>query len=133
MGLTQFESTSCEEVDACVFTGDVTLRPEAREQFKKYVERWTRAIEAAEGNEIRDALEAAALACADKAEAELERVSKDAERWFKVWELDLVLHRLERGWWCTRISMDHDTIEYPPRATREEAIDAAIEQEKKNA
>lgn len=54
MALTQHESTACEHVDACVFTGDVTWRPAARAKFKEYVERWTRAIKAAED---RDALE----------------------------------------------------------------------------
>ena len=63
MSLTVHEEKSCEEVDASVFSGDICFRPDARATFKEYVGRWTRAIEKAEGNEIRDALEAADRLC----------------------------------------------------------------------
>lgn len=64
--------------------------------------------------------------------AEIEAMEADARRWFKVWELDLILHRLENKWWCTRVNLYRDTITYPECATREEAIDAAIAQEQSN-
>lgn len=52
MALNRFELRACEEVDACVFSGDLTERAAARGAFKVYVARWTRAIQLAEERDV---------------------------------------------------------------------------------
>lgn len=40
------EDEACDNVDACVFTGDMLYRPAARARFIAYLESWQRAVEA---------------------------------------------------------------------------------------
>lgn len=43
-GMNKFLEDACEEVDACVFSGDSLFDPDNRAEFRKYLERWLRAI-----------------------------------------------------------------------------------------
>lgn len=42
--MNKFLEDACEEVDACVFSGDSLFDPDNRAEFRKYLERWLRAI-----------------------------------------------------------------------------------------
>jgi hypothetical protein len=41
IGLDRFEERACEEVDACVFSGDILA---SLNGFKEYLGRWNRAV-----------------------------------------------------------------------------------------
>lgn len=46
---------ACEEIDACVFNGDVLYCDDERKELKEYVERWVRAIAAHEADDATGA------------------------------------------------------------------------------
>jgi hypothetical protein len=63
----------------------------------------------------------------DVALARLEELERDAARWRFAWEHDLVLHQWDGMWWCTRTDFCRNEHDYPEAATKEAAIDAAME------